>query len=734
MSTINKKTLQFFRHLLASNLFIIILIFVVSFAILLPYLLAHHTFIVNLDNTDQFYAWYQKLAVDINHGFLPLWNTDTFSGQSFAGDLQAAVFYPVNIVWVWLFGSVNGISEMSINLLIITQFAIGAIGAYLLIKEFGTSRLAAFLGGLLFVFSGSVATRASGQMVVFIGFTLIAYPIYFLLRWHHKHQKISLFYAGLSLGIIILSGHVDSIYFAILAMLILEASLFFTSKLNKNNWPRSLFRVSSRLIAILGIASLIGLPQIFLSVQYLPNAYRWQLNGYTPSSEKVSFADYASVFILNPSDLSSLINPDTSIIQDGVALFIGLTPLMIIILALCLGLLRGSGIVWKAASRYVNWLLVIGFSTMFGYLTWFSVLLYKLPIISQIREPVRYAILVQIGVVILFSFAFDYICNTIKPFVKHRIFFILCSVFLIIDAVYVFAIHELRKNKIGFSKHQALQIALLSLALVIMVIIVNKKYRRFLLAITLILVLATNTLWFFPNKLNSSWNVNRYDAPLDLISILQKTDGQYRVDIEYGSMPVNSGIVYHFQTIGGYGATVYAPYYIMQQDNPYVTHLLQPVHESTKYYVPADEKLSTPMQLDILGVKYVVVNSPQYVAPGVLAYSNTISNLYLSERPTALSKIFTVLKSGSNKRSDYASLPTITNHYDDQYQSFTVTTTKRELVAISEIQYPGWRLTIDGTPATWKPYILGGVPMLRSFVLPSGTHKVEFKYQPIKIL
>ncbi len=424
MSTINKKTQQFFRHLLASNLFIILLIPVVSFAILLPYLFAHHTFIVNLDNTDQFYAWYQKLAIDVNHGFLPIWNTDTFSGQSFAGDLQAAVFYPVNIVWVWLFGSVNGISEMSINLLIITQFAIGAVGAYLLIKEFGTSRLAAFLGGLLFVFSGSVATRASGQMVVFIGFTLIAYPIYFLLRWHNKHKKISLFYAGLSLGIVILSGHVDSIYFAVLAMLILEASFFFTSKLNKNNWLGSLFSVSARLIAILGIASIIGLPQILISAQYLPNSYRWQLNGYTSSSEKISFADYASVFILSPSDLSSVINPDTSIIQDGVALFIGLTPLMIIILALCLGLWRGSGIVWATASRYINWLFVIGFLTMFGYLTWFSVLLYKLPIISQIREPVRYAILIQIGVVILFSFAFDYICNTIKPFVKHRIFFI----------------------------------------------------------------------------------------------------------------------------------------------------------------------------------------------------------------------------------------------------------------------------------------------------------------------
>jgi hypothetical protein len=723
---------KYIKSISSSSWAIVLLIFAITFAILTPLILMRRTFIVNPDNTDQFFAWYQKLAIDVHHGFIPLWNTDTFSGQSFAGDFQAAVMYPINIIWVWLFGSGNGISENSINFLLTTQFAIGASGAYLLIKEFGASKLSSVLAGLLYVFSGSVATRASSQTVIFIGLTLLPYPIYFLLRSHNreKDKLRNLIYAGIAFGIVVLSGHVDGIYFTLLAILLLEASFYFTKNLGKKNWLKGLINAAFRVFIVGIFALIIGLPQLFLSAQYLPNAYRWQLNGYTPSTEKISYPDFASVFNLNFSDLGNVLNPATSVIQDGVSIFIGLLPLVIIVIAPAFSLLRKRDKELTKATNYSKWLLVFGLLSMFGYLTWFAVLLYKLPFVYQIREPVRYAFLVQLGVVILFAFALDSVVNSVKIFKKHRIFIVLVAAFLAINSLYILGIHRLRPNRIGFSYHYALQYALVACALLVLTFFVKPNARKYSLSALLIIVFVANSLWFMPIRANSNWTTDRYKMPADLIAQLQKTAGQYRVDIEYGSIPVNSGLVYHFQTVGGYGATVYSPYYIMQHDNPYVTHLIQPVNESTKYSVPAGERLSTPMQLDILGVKYVVVNSLQLVAPGVLAYSNTTSNLYLSERPTALSKIFTILKSGSNKRSDYVSLPTITNHYDDRYQSFTVTTKNKHLVAISEIQYPGWKLTIDDMPTTWKPYVVGGVPILRSFVLPAGTHKVEFKYQP----
>src|SRR3989344_8721363 len=68
-------------------------------------LIFHKTsFFTNLDNVDQFYTWYQKLSVSVHEGYLPVWNSSVFSGQSFAGELQPGVFYPLNLLWVWLFG------------------------------------------------------------------------------------------------------------------------------------------------------------------------------------------------------------------------------------------------------------------------------------------------------------------------------------------------------------------------------------------------------------------------------------------------------------------------------------------------------------------------------------------------------------------------------------------------------------------------------------------------------
>ena len=50
------------------------------------FLFGHTTFLTNLDNVDQTYTWYQKLATSWHHGYLPVWNANTYSGSSFAGE------------------------------------------------------------------------------------------------------------------------------------------------------------------------------------------------------------------------------------------------------------------------------------------------------------------------------------------------------------------------------------------------------------------------------------------------------------------------------------------------------------------------------------------------------------------------------------------------------------------------------------------------------------------------
>ncbi len=51
------------------------------------------------------------------------------------------------------------------------------------------------------------------------------------------------------------------------------------------------------------------------------------------------------------------------------------------------------------------------------------------------------------------------------------------------------------------------------------------------------------------------------------------------------------------------------------------------------------------------------------------------------------------------------------------------------LLVLSEIMYPGWRVQVDGSQAT----ILEAAGLLRSVILPAGSHQVLFYFQPVSL-
>lgn len=310
----NNKSFNTLYKIFSSNWTVAICYLILTFILFFSMLVLHHsTFFINLDNVDQSYAWYQRLSIDIHKGFLPLWNSNTFGGQSFAGDILAGVFYPVTVVFVYLFGSTNGISITALNYLVALHFAIGAFGAFLLLKEMGVSKISSFVGGLLYVFSGSVATRSVAQTVLFIGLALLPYPLFYLVKYNNeiKRRRRLLIYSGVALGLIILSGHIDSVYFTLVALSILEINhILIKSECTSLSLIKSCYSSLKKFILIFVVALVVALPQLYLAAQYLPNSYRWQINGYAPTTQKISYSTYSSSFKMNPSDLENFINPN----------------------------------------------------------------------------------------------------------------------------------------------------------------------------------------------------------------------------------------------------------------------------------------------------------------------------------------------------------------------------------------------------------------------------------------
>lgn len=694
--------------LLRSNWIVAFLLAGITFAVLSSVLVFHvTTFFTNLDNVDQFYTWYQKLATSVHHGYLPIWNANVFAGQSFAGELQPGVFYPVNLLWVAVFGSVHGISQLALDYLVATHFALAAFGCYLLLKQLGARQWTAFLAGITFAFSGAVAFRSISQTAIFFGMALLPYPLYFLARFHSQTRRRAwwLVACGALLGIIILAGHIAPFFFAVLALGMFELAYIWKDFAGWQSLGKPVLQTVKTFAVVLLSAGVIAAPQLWISSSYLTNSYRIQAGGYVGPDDKIGYGEFAKSFNLDIHEFINLVDPVTYQIRDGNNIFIGLAPLGVIILAIALaGRQLKKTTLWAKHGVFVTVLLAVSIIAMLGYATWFAVVLYELPFVYQVRQLGRYAVLFHLALMAVLAIALQVVASVNLTKQQKRVV-LLAGVFLLINAVYLFLLrHHV------FSLHHALQVGLLGLMLATVALIEAPSARKVAIGVLIVATAGVNTLWFLPNIKTDTKTPAAYALPDKLVDVLEKTNGQYRLEILGDALPINIGNVYNVQTIGGYAATVYAPYY--------------------EFAHAAD--LEPEFRNDLLGVQLVAARQKPTNGQE-LAYSDAKANVYIVKRPTALPKFFTSDTPGSVVRAEYHPLEVTTWAYNDQYEKYTVTVPANTTVIISEIAYPGWEATVDGQPAQIKTYTIGGRPLLKALDLPVGTHTVELTYKPFKI-
>jgi hypothetical protein len=65
--------------------------------------------------------------------------------------------------------------------------------------------------------------------------------------------------------------------------------------------------------------------------------------------------------------------------------------------------------------------------------------------------------------------------------------------------------------------------------------------------------------------------------------------------------------------------------------------------------------------------------------------------------------------------------------YGDEHAVATTRAARRSLLVLTDVQYPGWKATVDGRPASIERvnYLMRGV------VVPAGRHRVELRYEPL---
>ncbi|MCL5958583.1 MAG: YfhO family protein, partial [Chloroflexi bacterium] len=168
----------------------------------------------NYDLFTYFYPYRAFAAEALRSGHIPLWNPFIFVGVPFLGNIQTAVFYPVNLV-VYLLGLD---APHSINVLILLHVFLAGFCMYAFAKiSVGLDHTSSVLAGIVFMFSGFLS-----QQVGHINQQNAAawIPVIFLFFDLACRRKSVLFacLAALAIAFQFLAGHSQESYLTLFAL------------------------------------------------------------------------------------------------------------------------------------------------------------------------------------------------------------------------------------------------------------------------------------------------------------------------------------------------------------------------------------------------------------------------------------------------------------------------------------------------------------------------------------
>ena len=160
------------------------------------------------DPVRQQYPYRFAAISELKAGRLPQWNPYSFSGTPLLANLQAAVFYPLNIIF-WLTSF-----QTAWALLVMLQPLLAGMFLYFYLRNFDLSSRASFLGALSFSFSGFFVAWMEWNTIGHVAawFPLVLLAKEKLLRKISLPWVITLIFAESTL---IFSGHAQTAFYAI---------------------------------------------------------------------------------------------------------------------------------------------------------------------------------------------------------------------------------------------------------------------------------------------------------------------------------------------------------------------------------------------------------------------------------------------------------------------------------------------------------------------------------------
>jgi hypothetical protein len=242
------------------------------------------------DVASLYYYWRAFGFGALRTGTIPLWNPVVFCGVPFAAYPEAALFYPLNLVFLLLPLPAALNSSFTVHLWLLAVFT------YLWLRFTGSGRFPSLMGGLALACSGPVILHlTAGHLSNICTFAWVP-PAFLLTEGFFRTRRLRWAAgAGVLIGLQILAGHWQYVYYTVLG---LAAYLCGRALIERRTGDKKLILLPTGAV-LAGLAAL-GLA----AIQILP---AWELASGSFRGELE--LQWSAAFSLPPANLATFILP-----------------------------------------------------------------------------------------------------------------------------------------------------------------------------------------------------------------------------------------------------------------------------------------------------------------------------------------------------------------------------------------------------------------------------------------
>jgi len=664
------------------------------------------------------------LADWLKRGEFPLWNPYIFSGMPYLGDIQAALFYPFNLLYYIL------PTDRAIAYYIVLHFFLAGLNMYTYLRVIKLDIVSALFGSLTFSYSSFIFGEIRHLIIIGVS---VWFPLLFaLLELTIRHR--SLFYAILGAGIFaleILAGHIQLVYYTGLGM-----GIYLLGKgINLRIQREQILRIITTFLIVVILGSLLA------SIQLIPFA---ETISFSPRLK--STYEATSYFSLPPKQLIDLLIPNFTNNLDNsyrgwdfwnTCGYVGVLPVVLAILAF---IFRRN---WYTI--FFGIAAIFGIIAALGKYTPLNYLMFKyLPLYDKLQVPSRFIYYTTIGISILGSFGLNFLLSPMTNAEKKRLgwtILILCG--LIIPVLFPMQGMTFR---LPFLPTAVIYLLLLIASIALLFLRFRGIIKPNILKIVPLIILLLD-LWTIGVNYAPIVDGSKCHEKPAAFKLLEKEKGYYRIIVDRSLFDyLDRGITYKVCTANGYNSTALKGYmdYLWYNEHPEL-----PIGSMPEDMRAVEIKNQNTKMVDLLNVKYVIglrkignnyyegiFENEDYLPRAFVVYNYEV----IEDRKRILQKLNSAEFEPQNtlilqekptwrkSQSDSSSQITKAEIIDFSPNKITLEAflEKNGLLFLSEIYYPGWKAYVDGkeTKIYCANYTFRAVPLTR------GKHTVKFIYAP----